>query len=201
MSVHKFQVLWVGLLAMGFLFVGCQNTREAAAGSATAATFTPAIASYGSAYGVNNLKQDLLIASAADAEALAEEISYEQMVELSRGHDASGFWVVAEWKYMGTKQGHHFLAYYPPLFGMRKIYRIRESQYKITQPFGLTALSTSWRPIQPLGPESAPTYEYLKLQPWWQPPFMTTNLSPWEPVPFGYDLSPAAKPGKPKAGQ
>ena len=193
MNTHKLHVACIGPLATSVLLLGCRNAPEVAAGSATATTLAPAVASYGSAYAVNNLKQDVLIVAGVNAEALGEEINYEQMVALSGGRDASGLWVVPEWMYMGTKQGYHFLAYYPPLFGMRKIYRIREAQYRITQSFDLTGVSTRWRTL-PEPELPLVRYRDLKLLPWWEPLNSVTNPLPWDPVSLRYDLNPAAKP-------
>ncbi|CAA6677092.1 MULTISPECIES: hypothetical protein [unclassified Lentimonas] len=50
------------------------------------------------------------------------------------------------WKYMGTKDGEHFLSIYP-VSGFREIYRIAEDEYPIEDPFELTARSSKWREI------------------------------------------------------
>lgn len=193
MSTHGYQIVCIGLLATTLLLPGCRGPGDAATVSAQATTLAPAIASYGSAYGVQNLKQDLLIASAADAEALAEEISHEQLVALSSGFDSSGIWVVPEWKYIGTKQAYHFLAYYPAPFGLRKIYRIRESQYSVTHAFELTAVSTRWRRIPSIEPEVPAMYQETAFSPWLLPRDPRTNDSPWTLSPLRYDLDPSSK--------
>jgi hypothetical protein len=51
------------------------------------------------------------------------------------------------WKYMGTKDGEHYLALYPFL-GFREIYRITDDEYPIEEPFELTSRSSKWRDVE-----------------------------------------------------
>ena len=50
------------------------------------------------------------------------------------------------WKYMGTRDGEHYLSIYP-VSGFRDIYRIAEDQYPIENPFELTSRPSKWRDI------------------------------------------------------
>jgi hypothetical protein len=141
---------------------GCTRTRDSLGSAAVATTLSPALASYGIAYAANNTSQASSIGLGASPEAFSEEISLDMMRALSRGFDMSGLWVNARWKYMGTQQGYHFLAYYSPVAGMRRIYRIKESQLQIDAPFALKPFDSEWRtfhmdgtpPAGPVGPPS-----------------------------------------------
>ena len=139
------QLLMFGILNVGLLLVGCTHTRDVVSSSTAATTLSPVVSSYGVADGANNLSQSSALVLGANPETFSTEIDLSEMYRLSQGYDISGLWVRAEWKYMGTKYGHHFFAYYPGLVGMRKIYRVPEQELMVESSFALTSDDSAWR--------------------------------------------------------
>ncbi len=183
MNQAKAHFIWISVIATCLFHVGCRNARESIAGGATVTTLSPVMASYGTARGLNNSGQSLSIAVDADVGIFSEEITYQEMVALSRGNDASGLWVTPRWRYMGTKQEYHFLAYDPPLAGLRKVYRIHQSQYEIAETFDLRADSSAWRPLNPAAIDTQDKAQPVESRPWLAPFYLRTND-------FSIDLEP-----------
>lgn len=172
------------IVIIGFVaLTGCRNARESLAGGATATTLSPVMASYGTARGLNNSGQSSLIAVDADAGSFSEEITNQEMVALSRAHDVSGLRTTPRWRYMGTKQEYHFLAYDPPLAGLRKVYRIHQSQYEIAETFDLRADSSAWRHLNPAAIDAQGKDQPVELRPWLAPFYLRT-------YDFSIDLEP-----------
>ncbi|MBE0544586.1 MAG: hypothetical protein IH623_24875 [Verrucomicrobia bacterium] len=183
MNQSKAQSIWFGIIATCLFLVGCRNARESVAGGATATTLSPVMASYGAAPGLNNSGQSSLIAVDAEAGTFSEEITYQEMVALSRVHDVSGLRTTPRWRYMGTKQEYHFLAYDPPHAGLRKVYRIHQSQYEIAETFDLRADSSAWWPLNPAASDAQDKDQPFELRPWLTPFYLRTND-------FSIDLEP-----------
>jgi hypothetical protein len=158
------------------------GARESAETASAVSVMVPAVTSYGSAYGANNLGQKTSLMVGASPEVFSDEISLKEMQALARGYDASGLWMTPKWKYMGTSAGYHFLAYYPAI-GLRKIYRLPESHLVLTDTFELRAHESGWRPLfsSEFVPAAPHTWPELDLQPG-RPLFLTNgyqlNLRP-----------------------
>ena len=133
----------------GFLLCGCANSHDAVSSAATATTLSPVVSSYavgyGVAFGANDLGQNSTMIVGAAPDTFSTEIDRQRLEQLAGGYDASGFWVRPEWKYMGTKNGFHYFACYPPFLGMREIYRVPVSQLSIEKPFDLRTTGIGWR--------------------------------------------------------
>ena len=124
---------------------GCQSARDVAGASASAAVAAPVVSSYGAAYGANNLHQTSLVSFKADPEHFSEPITMKQIEAMHAVDNANSFALAPSWRYMGSRDGVHFLACNPPLVGFRRIYRIQGVELEIERTFDLTADATRWR--------------------------------------------------------
>ncbi len=171
------------LMAPVCLFLaGCQSGRETATGVAHATTLSPALGAYGSVYGLNNVRQTSLIAVEANPATFSEEITRHQLHELARGRDASGLLVVPRWRYLGSKDGYHFLACLEGL-DLRRIYRIKQTECPMESTFELTAVPSAWREFHPPVPSIPREKREVNGFPGNPPVFLGTNF---HPMPFGY---------------
>ena len=164
------------------VLAGCQSGRETATGVAYATTLSPALVSYGSVYGLNNLGQTSLIAVEANPATFSEEITRHQLHELARGMDASGLRVVPRWRYLGSKAGYHFLACLHGL-DLRRVYRIKHTECPMESTFELTAVPSAWREFHPPVPSIPREKREVNGSPGSNPVALGTNF---HPVPFGY---------------
>jgi hypothetical protein len=165
--MRKMRVLFCLLtLSAAPWFGGCGPARETAETTSAGSVVIPAASSYGVAYGANNVGQTASLITGASPESFSEEISLKEVQRLARGHDASGLWVEAKWKYMGTRDGYHFLAYYP-LIGLRKIYRLPETQLSLEDTHPVRTFESQWRPLRSseLNPSALNEWPELNLQP------------------------------------
>ena len=173
-------VLCYGLLGLSVVLGLTACSSSNVAGPAAAATVVvPAASAYGSAYAGNNLGQKSSLMAGANPKVYSDIINIPQAQQLSRGYDASGLWVKPTWKYMGTNDGFHFLAYYPSL-GLRRIYRLPVSQLALADSFELRAHEWDWRPLdaREFGPQALEKWPVLDLRPGFSP--QSTNLFPQE---------------------
>ena len=138
--------------------------------------------SYGSVYGLNNVGQTSLIAVEANPATFSEEITRQQLQELARGMDASGLRVVPRWRYLGSKDGYHFLACLQGL-DLRRVYRITQTECPMESTFELTAVPSAWREFHPPGPSIPREKSEANGSPGTNPVVVGTNF---HPVPFGY---------------
>jgi hypothetical protein len=132
------------LIVLG-LCAGCRSSEveDAVAESSAVVVLTPIAASYGAAYESDVVTQNSSIATAAPTQLYSQKVTLSELWQKSMQH---GHKFHEPWKYMGTKNGEHYLALYPFL-GFREIYRIDETEYEIEESFELTSRSYQWREI------------------------------------------------------
>ncbi len=181
-SASASRVVYATYGIVGLLLAGCQSGRDTATGVATATILSPAVVSYGSVYGLNNMRQTSLIAVEANPATFSEEITRHQLQELARGRDASGLRVVPQWRYLGSKDGYHFLACLQG-FDLRRVYRIKQTECPMESTFELTGVPSAWREFHPPAPSIPPGKREPNASPGNNPVLMGTNF---HPVPFGY---------------
>ncbi|MFQ3242264.1 MAG: hypothetical protein ACI9JZ_001959 [Lentimonas sp.] len=139
---------WIHFIVLGcaaVCFSGCRSSdvvESVQMGSAVVAV-SPVIASYGAAYGADASAQSSSIAVGAPAQWYSQKVTKSDLWRMNLQH---GCKFHEPWKYMGTKDGEHYLALYPFL-GFREMYRIAEDTYSIEAPFELTARTSKWREI------------------------------------------------------
>lgn len=167
---------------VGLLVAGCHSGRDTATGVANATILSPAVVSYGSVYGLNDVRQTSLISVEANPATFSEEITRHQLQELAQGRDASGLRVVPEWRYLGSKDGYHYLACLQG-FDLRRVYRIKQTECPMESTFELTGVPSAWRAFHPLAPSIPPGNSEANGSPGTNPVVMGTNF---HPVPFGY---------------
>ena len=125
--------------------VGCRSLDvvDSAQTSSAVVAVSPVAASYGVAYGADVSTQSSSIAIGAPNEWYSQQVTKSELWQKAMRH---GYKFHEPWKYMGTKDGEHYLALYPFL-GFREIYRITDDEYPIEEPFDLTSRSSKWREI------------------------------------------------------
>jgi len=111
--------------------------------SSAVVAVSPVVASYGAAYGADASAQSSSIAVGAPKQWYSQQVTKSELWQKGMQH---GYKFHEPWKYMGTKDGEHYLALYPFL-GFREIYRITEDEYPIEDPFQLTSRTSKWRAI------------------------------------------------------
>ena len=126
-------------------YVGCRasDVGDAAVASSTVVALTPVATIAAGAYASDAAAQNSSIVVGAPKQWYSEKITKS---ELGLKGVQYGCKFHEPWKYMGTKNGAHYLALYPFL-GFREIYRIDEAEYLIEEPFALTSRSSKWRDI------------------------------------------------------
>lgn len=95
------------------------------------------------AYGADVATQGSSIAVGAPKQLYSQQVTKSDLWRMNMQHGCKFY---EPWKYMGTKDGEHYLAIYPFL-GFREVYRIAEDEYPIEDPFELTARTSKWREI------------------------------------------------------
>lgn len=142
MELHQSRIL-LGLLAV--LLSGCRSSdvADSVAASSAVVVLTPVAASSGAAYEGEVLAQGSSIVVGAPTQWYSQQVTKSELWQKSMQH---GHKFHEPWKYMGTKDGEHYLALYPFL-GYREIYRIDVSEYSIEGPFELTSRTSKWREI------------------------------------------------------
>ncbi len=111
--------------------------------SATLVVVPPLVSSYAAAYGADTAAQGSSIAVGAPKQLYSQQVTKS---DLWRMNMQRGCKFYEPWKYMGSKDGEHYLAVYPFL-GFREVYRIAEDEYPVEEPFELTARTSKWRDI------------------------------------------------------
>ncbi len=106
----------------------------------------PAVAFSESIYTADVLEQKSSDSIDESFQLFSQEISSEKLHFISMQY---GYKFHEPWKYMGTKNGEHYLMLYPFL-RFREIYRISEEAYSIEEPFELTSQPSKWRAIESL---------------------------------------------------
>ena len=120
---------------------------------------TPVVASYAAYDGSMTLSENASMVMDFSPDLYSEEITAEELKALVNYHNGKFH---EPWKYMGTRDGFHYLALYPFL-NRRQIYRIPEEEYAIDEPFKLTSRSSGWRDI--LAPDFGDEVFHLVLYP------------------------------------
>lgn len=121
-----------GLCAL--LLSGCRSSEVAD---------VAAFSSYVTTYDADVALQNSSIAVGAPKQLYSKQVAKSDLWRMNMQHGCKFY---EPWKYMGTKDGEHYLAIYPFL-GFREVYRIAEDEYPIEDPFELTARSSKWRDI------------------------------------------------------
>jgi hypothetical protein len=136
----------VGLCAV--LLSACRSSEvaESVQAGSTVVAVAPLVASYGAAYGANASAQGSAIAVGAPKQWYAQKVTKSDLWRMNMQYGCKFY---EPWKYMGTKDGEHYLAIYPFL-GFREVYRVAEDEYPVEEPFELTARTSKWREITKL---------------------------------------------------
>jgi len=116
---------------------------ESAQMSSAVVAVPPVVASSGAAYATEVSAQRCSIAVDTPKQWYSQPLTKSELWQKGMQH---GYKFHEPWKYMGTKDGEHYLALYPFL-GFREIYRIAEEEYMIEEPFELTSRSSKWREV------------------------------------------------------
>jgi hypothetical protein len=127
------------------LCAGCRSSDVADSVTAAGATVVvvPVASVAIAAYEVDVAAQGSSIAVGAPKQLYSQLVTKSDLWRMNMQH---GCKFHEPWKYMGTKDGEHYLAIYPFL-GFREVYRIAEDEYPIEEPFELTARSSKWREV------------------------------------------------------
>ena len=114
------------------------------AASAAAISALPVVAvGYGTSYAGKAGWQNLSIALDAPDVLYAEEIEHVPSPAFDPAYAKLPAFADDYW-YMGSKGDFNYLMHYPPL-GLRKVLKIKKSNYEISDHFPLTSQSKSWR--------------------------------------------------------
>ena len=133
-----------GLCAL--LLNGCRSgdVGDAVAASATLVVVPPVASVAVSAHGADVASQNSSIAVGAPKQLYSQQVTKSDLWQKNMQYGCKFY---EPWKYMGTKDGEHYLAIYPFL-GFREVYRITEEEYPIEDPFELTPRTSKWRDIK-----------------------------------------------------
>ena len=149
-GIGSVSVALLGVCAL--LLSGCQSSGvqdsfdagSAVVSSAGATVVVVPVASVAvAAYGTDVATQNSSIAVGAPKQLYSQKMDKSDLWRMNMQHGCKFY---EPWKYMGTKDGEHYLAVYPFL-GFRQVYRIAEDEYPIEEPFELTARTSKWRAI------------------------------------------------------
>jgi hypothetical protein len=141
---ERYTVSVICLIGLG-LSSGCHSADVASSVAATGSPIavvpvaTVAIA----AYEMDVAAQGSSIATGAPKQWYSQQVAKSDLWRMNMQHGCKFY---EPWKYMGTKDGEHYLAIYPFL-GFREMYRVAEDEYPIEEPFELTARTSKWRDI------------------------------------------------------
>lgn len=139
----KTPLILTGLL---LLIYGCSSTDihstadEVVEASLTVAVVAPVIGSYYVHDESMTTAENSSIAMNLPEKYYSEVITKKELFEKVRQYQGKFY---EPWKYMGTRDGYHYLLVYPFL-ERRQIYRIHESEYTISEEYELTADSSRW---------------------------------------------------------
>ena len=136
---NAYKTILIALLS--FSLASCST--DDVASSAAVSVLPVAVAGYGSAYAGKAGWQNTSIALDAPDVLYAEEIEYVPVPAFDPAYAKLPAFADNYW-YMGSKGDFNYLMHYPP-FGLRKVLKIKKSNYAISDPFPLTSLSKSWR--------------------------------------------------------
>lgn len=136
----------LSLIVCALLLSGCQSSdvEDAMVASATLVVVPPIVSSYAVASEGNAAAQSSSIAIGAPKQLYSQQVTKSDLWRMNMQHGCKFY---EPWKYMGTKDGEHYLAIYPFL-GFREVYRITEEEYPIEDPFELTPRTSKWRDIK-----------------------------------------------------
>ena len=136
-------LLLCGICVMWLIGCRCSDVEDSMAASSTALIVAPLASSYMVAYETDVLAQGPSIAVGAPKQLYSKKVTKSDLWRMNMQHGCKFY---EPWKYMGTKDGEHYLAIYPFL-GFREVYRIAEDEYPIEQPYELTVRTSKWREI------------------------------------------------------
>ncbi len=165
------------IACLSFSLASCST--DDVASSAAVSVLPVAVVGYGSAYVGKAGWQNTSIALDAPDVLFAEEIEYVPAPAFDPAYAklpalADNYW------YMGSKGDFNYLMHYPP-FGLRKVLKIKKSNYAISDPFPLTSLSKSWRRLN-----FSPQFDFVRANGYVMP-----ADPPVDDV-FKFDLFPGA---------
>lgn len=126
--------------------VGCRSSDvvDSAVASSTVVAIVPVATVAVGAYATDAGVQNSSIVVGAPKQWYSEKITKSELGQKGLQY---GCKFHEPWKYMGTRDGEHYLMLYPFL-GFREIYRIAEDEYPIEEPFELTSRSSKWRDVE-----------------------------------------------------
>jgi hypothetical protein len=128
-------------MSLGCLFTAATDSEESVV-SGAAEKVSIATVRYAGGESVIT-EQDSAISVVAPKQWYSEPLTKSELWQKGLQH---GFQMHEPWKYMGTKNGEHYLMLYP-LSGFKQIYRVSEEEYQIDAPFELMSSSSKWRDI------------------------------------------------------
>ena len=138
-----YETLLFACLSVALASCNSGQIGEDAASSAAISVLPVAVAGYGTSYAGKAGWQNLSIALDAPDVLYAEEIEHVPSPAFDPAYAKLPAFADDYW-YMGSKGDFNYLMHYPPL-GLRKVLKIKKSNYEISDPFPLTSQSKSWR--------------------------------------------------------